>query len=264
MEKNEQPQTPPGSDANQIDVLINKLQASLADVTRQLEDLKLELRTTRPEPKLEWLSFTREDGSKYEGCGVNGIPNGKGTTLGGVGGVCSWVNGVWRYRSKEWSHVGLYKDGKFDGPGKEFWDHGNDQVTLLFTGEYLNGERDGRRGVEYNRCGSLHFEGRYKDGWREGPGAEYTGSALRCEGEFKGGRRHGHFKQYAWEDMLTFEGEFQDGIEHGPAREYHPYGSLKWEGAYLNGEKHGPFKEYSKSGELLRTGSYTCGVLDMQ
>ena len=39
----------------------------------------------------------------------------------------------------------------------------NDKIFLLFEGEYLNGERNGK-GKEYNYEGSLLFEGEYKKG----------------------------------------------------------------------------------------------------
>ena len=43
-----------------------------------------------------------------------------------------------------------------NGKGKEYWYEG----TLIFEGEYLNGQRNGK-GKEYYNNGKLEFEGEY-------------------------------------------------------------------------------------------------------
>ena len=42
----------------------------------------------------------------------------------------------------------------------------NDDGNLIFEGEYLNGERNGK-GKEYNYDGGLIFEGEYLNGKRD-------------------------------------------------------------------------------------------------
>ena len=60
---------------------------------------------------------------------------------------------------------------------------------LIFEGEYLNGERNGK-GKEYDDYGKLVFEGEYLNGKRNGKGKEYNVEGkLKFEGEYYNGRR---------------------------------------------------------------------------
>ena len=70
------------------------------------------------------------------------------------------------------------KDGK--GLIKEY-NYWNDK--LIFEGEYLNGQRNGK-GKEYD-YGELIFEGEYLNGKRNGKGKEYDGNGnLIFEAEY--------------------------------------------------------------------------------
>ena len=65
---------------------------------------------------------------------------------------------------------GEYLNGEANGKGKEYYDNGK----LFFEGEYLNGEANGK-GKEYNEDGELLFEGEYSNGIRwNGKGKEYN------------------------------------------------------------------------------------------
>ena len=68
------------------------------------------------------------------------------------------------------------KDGK--GNIKEYY-----KGTLIFEGEYLNGERNGK-GKEYDN-GKLIFKGEYLNGIKIGKGKEYntTFGVLKFEGD---------------------------------------------------------------------------------
>ena len=60
---------------------------------------------------------------------------------------------------------------------------------LIFEGEYINGERNGK-GKEYNYNGILIFEGEYLNGERNGKGKEYYNNGLlRFEGEYLKGKK---------------------------------------------------------------------------
>ena len=61
---------------------------------------------------------------------------------------------------------------------------------LIFEGEYLNGEKNGK-GKEYDGNGNLQFEGEYLDGKRNGKGKEYNFIYLIFEGEYLDGKRNG-------------------------------------------------------------------------
>ena len=62
------------------------------------------------------------------------------------------------------------------GKGKEYYDG-----TLIFEGEYLNGERNGKD-KEYDNKGKLKFECEYLNGERNGKGKEYDDGKLIFEG----------------------------------------------------------------------------------
>jgi len=44
---------------------------------------------------------------------------------------------------------------------------------ILFKGNYLNGERNGKGKEYYNNSSNLKFEGEYKNGEKNGNGKEY-------------------------------------------------------------------------------------------
>ena len=90
--------------------------------------------------------------------------------------------------------------------------------NLLFEGEYLNGERNGK-GNEYY-YGKLVFEGEYLNGKRNGKGKEYHRGELLYEGEYLNGKRNGKGKEYNRYGNLVYEGEFLDGKRHGKGKEF--------------------------------------------
>ena len=77
---------------------------------------------------------------------------------------------------------------------------------ILFEGEYLNGEKNGK-GKEYNHHGDLLFEGEYLNG------KEYNGKRYDPDGnmiyELKEG--NGYVKLYDVDGQLRFEGEYKNG-----------------------------------------------------
>ena len=61
--------------------------------------------------------------------------------------------------------------------------------TLIFEGEYLNGERNGK-GKEYHVNGKLKYEGEYLNGERNGKGKEYSNRGrFIFESEYLNGER---------------------------------------------------------------------------
>ena len=83
---------------------------------------------------------------------------------------------------------------------------------LIYEGEYLNGEKNGK-GKEYYFHGELLFEGEYLNGEKNGKG-----------------------KEYYFHGELLFEGEYLNGEKNGKGKEYYANGKLKFEGEYLNGK----------------------------
>ena len=63
--------------------------------------------------------------------------------------------------------------------------------TIIFEGEYLNGERNGK-GKEYDTCGyKLNFEGEYLNGKKNGKGKEYNTklNQISFEGYYLNGKK---------------------------------------------------------------------------
>ena len=67
---------------------------------------------------------------------------------------------------------------------KEF----NEEGELIFEGEYLKGERNGK-GIEYNKDGQIIFEGEYLKGERNGKGIEYYHGKIIYEGIYKNNKK---------------------------------------------------------------------------
>ena len=84
-----------------------------------------------------------------------------------------------------------YFSGKYiivkEGKAKEF-DRFDDH--LLFEGEYLNGEKNGK-GKEYDKYQKVIFEGTYLNKKRHGKGKEYDSHSYKLifEGEYLNGKR---------------------------------------------------------------------------
>ena len=110
----------------------------------------------------------------------------------------------------------IYELKKGTGKVKEY---NNKFQCLEFSGEYLNGFRNGK-GKEHYNFEKLKFEGEYLNGLRNGKGKEYDINT----GE------------------LIFEGEYLNDLRNGKGKEYDSNGNIKFEGEYLNGEKIIPSK----------------------
>ena len=83
------------------------------------------------------------------------------------------------YKRQSGRYIIYEKDQK--NIGREFDSYTNE---ILFKGEYLNGERNGK-GKEYYEDGKLKFEGEYLNGKRNGKGKEYYDDGrLKFEGEY--------------------------------------------------------------------------------
>ena len=147
---------------------------------------------------------------------------------------------------KKWDGKGYDKNGNISyelnkGTGKvqEYNIYG----FLIFSGEYLNGFRNGK-GKEYIN-GELIFEGEYLNGLRNGKGKEYDNDRLIFEGEYLNGLRNGIGKEYEYDyryDEVLFEGEYFEGKRwNGYEKKYYISGDfvrhLEFEGQIINGKR---------------------------
>ena len=138
--------------------------------------------------------------------------------------------------------------------GEEYDAYSN---KLIFRGEYLNGERNGKGKEFYDNC-KKKFEGEFFKGKKNGKGKEfYNNGKPRFEGEYLNGikingklfdisgkniydyNKNGFMKEYYDSGELLFEGEYLNGERNGKGKEYDIEGDLIFEGEYLNGERNG-------------------------
>ena len=151
---------------------------------------------------------------------------------------------------KKWDGKGYDENGNIiyelkKGTGK-VKEYNNKFQCLEFSGEYLNGFRNGK-GKEHYNFEKLKFEGEYLNGLRNGKGKEYYNTGkLEYEGEYLNGLRNGKGKEYDINrGNLTFEGEYFEGKKwNGYEKEYYIDGGdftqhLSYEGHVING-KRGP------------------------
>ena len=122
---------------------------------------------------------------------------------------------------------------KEEKKGKEY-DSFTDE--LIFEGEYLKGERNGK-GKEYDKYGELIFEGEYLNGkmWKSEKSYYYYsyGFTKIREIDLKDGKVI--IKEY-YCGKLIFEEKYLNGEKNGTGKEYYE-DQIIFEGEYLNGCK---------------------------
>ena len=213
----------------------------------------------------------------FEGEYINGERNGKGKEYYQYN--ILKFEGEYLY-GKRWNGKGYdtrknivyeLKDGK--GYIKEYNGYTG---KLVFEGEYLYGDKNGKAKEYYIYDGKLKFEGEYLNGKRNGNGKLYDcRDMLEFEGEyFNGYKKKG--KAYIAE-KLEFDGEYILNIKsngkgydgkgnvvyeiingNGKIIEYDENRMIKFEGDYINNEKNGNGKEY-EFGDLIFEGEYKNG-----
>ena len=153
---------------------------------------------------------------------------------------------------------------------------------IIYEGDYLNGERNGR-GKEY-KYKSIIYEGEYKNGKRHGYGKDYRYEHVIFEGKYIDGKKwdgwgcdrdgvllckfekgKGFIKVYeGWNRAISFEGEFNNGEGNGKAKEYDFHGKLIYEGEYKDGKRHGKgieYYNYYSEREIIFNGEYINGKI---
>ena len=213
----------------------------------------------------KYFEYDKEDSLIFEGQYKDGGKNGKGKII--KEGITifegEFLNGKrWNGNGYDFKGNIVYKLKNGNGFVKEY----NPDNSLLFEGNYINGEKNGYI-KEYNISGNLVFEGNYVDGKRNGFGKEYIQTEillfpfscyciknnlnmineeyddyLYYEGEYKTELRDEKEKENVEKEKenvekdLVYEGEYLNGLRNGYGKEY-KNGKLIFEGEYLNGER---------------------------
>ena len=202
----------------------------------------------------------------FEGEYKNGKRNGKGKEYNKYGDLI--FEGEFK-NGKRWNGIG--KDGKNDiayklnngkGNVKEY-KYEYDTIELIYEGEYLNGERNGK-GIEYDDYYNFKYECEFLCGKKNGKGKIYENENLVFEGVFKNDK--------PWNGKIPFDdkrvvkngkayisegGKLKLGYiffkEDGYHSDYDESDNdlLEFEGEYINDEKNGKGKEYDYIGEKV-------------
>ena len=143
---------------------------------------------------------------------------------------------------------GEYVNGERNGKGKELYGDGK----IKFEGEYLNGEKNGK-GKEYNYDDNLEFEGLYLYNFRL-TGKEYIKERLVFEGDYLYGQK---WNGKGYDENGNIDYELNNG--NGKFKEYYGNGDLKFEGELVDGKRNGKGKEYNYDGKLIYYGEYLNG-----
>ena len=128
--------------------------------------------------------------------------------------------------------------------------------NIIFEGEYINGDLNGKCKEYYNPYNTISFEGEYLNGKKwNGKGYDINGNIIY---ELINGK--GQVKQYNSEGndlKLEFEGEYINGEKNGNGKEYNYDGKLMFEGEYKDGKKNGKGKYFNnKTDELQFEGEF--------
>ena len=84
----------------------------------------------------------------------------------------------------------------------------------------------------------------------------YADGAVRMEGEFLNGIKHGRWISYYENGSRWSEGNFTDGINNGTTITWHENGQKYYKGYYKNGERAGTWKFWGDDGEFIKEIDY--------
>ena len=150
-------------------------------------------------------------------------------------------------------YEGNYLNGKRNGIGKEFYESGIKLFKGEYlAGKKWNGKGFNLRGSKvyeilngggcienYNKNGRLIFEGNYLNGEKNGKGIEYNNGLKVFEGEYYKGKKWNGIGYDPQENEV-----YRITNGKGLIKEYNDNGALEFEGEFFNWEKNGKAKEY--------------------
>ena len=168
----------------------------------------------------------------FEGEYSNGKRNGKRKEFNYIGKLKFedkfFINNKTTYLSKNFCGEvkEYYKDGKLKFEGKYLKGRKLDGKGYDIFGDLAYQIKEGKGFIKeyHNDEGKkIIFEGDYLNGERNGKGKEYSiiNSCLIFEGEYLNGKKNGKGKEYYYQNkLMTFEGEYLNGERNGKGKCY--------------------------------------------
>jgi len=101
-----------------------------------------------------------------------------------------------------------------------------------------------------------YYKGEGKDKTMVKEGFFYKDGALRMEGEYLYGVKHGRWLSYYEDGTRWSEGHYVDGINDGPTITWHENAQKYYEGYYKQGERSGIWKFWGDDGEFIKEIDY--------
>lgn len=126
--------------------------------------------------------------------------------------------------------------------------------TGTYTGEVLNGKRNGQGIMNYNseasNNGCKSYEGSWKNGYRHGYGIMIWNNGAKYVGNWVNDKRSGQGTHY-YSGGNKYEGNWADGKMNGPGTYYWTNGDTDT-GTWVNDKKDGKFTRTTKTGKKLK------------
>jgi antitoxin component YwqK of YwqJK toxin-antitoxin module len=97
-------------------------------------------------------------------------------------------------------------------------------------------------------------EGKQKTMVKEG--YFYPDGAIRMEGEYLHGVKHGRWISYYKDGTKWSEGHYTEGVNNGATTTWHENGQKYYEGFYKNGERSGLWKFWGDDGVFIKEIDY--------
>jgi antitoxin component YwqK of YwqJK toxin-antitoxin module len=128
---------------------------------------------------------------------------------------------------------GIVRDGMKNG----MWVTFNEKGVVSQVSSYVNGLETGVR-MEFSKNGQMEKKTTYVANQLDGAFGEYKFGKPIKEAEYKGGVRHGAYKEY-FKNKGTLQKlvEFKNGKQDGKMQYYDDEGNVTLEYTYKNGEK---------------------------
>jgi antitoxin component YwqK of YwqJK toxin-antitoxin module len=202
-------------------------------------------------PVVELQEVRREDGSLAETITyVDGVKQGVSRRFDAAGEV---VGGSVFEQDVLVAEGITLKDGRRNGPWKEYWPNG----TLRAEGMYIEDERDGDW-VFYRENGEKEQQGRYVRGSVHGLWTWwYPGGRIHRKERYARGELSGEFLELDTAGNALVEGQYEDGQREGAWR-IHIHDHLE-EGSYLLGQKDGEWTHTYGNGKKQFQGTFSFG-----